>query len=288
MVNLVCSLAAPNCKLVPSFESTIFSTRSASRLLPAASTPVTSRTARPAKRQDTLPAKEYIPSDVRFVWLLGPPNAGQDTRGRVRRLDGSAVEDVVRELKETAVGSVARRDEKDGQSWPDGMFFAAPCRDLAPLTNVAVQGYQMAKNLQSKLSPSDSVRLFDINKDAMHRLAEDMRASQAGGAGVELADNVAETARDADTVITVLPEPTHVKSVYSEILKSNLPRKSRIFIDSSTIDPSSSREVAKWIADANQGQFVDAPMSGGVDRNNPTANGEARAALRRPRNGPQR
>lgn len=55
----------------------------------------------------------------------------------------------------------------------------------------------MAKNLQSKLSPSDSVRLFDINRDAMHRLAQDMRISQAGGAVVELADNVADAAKDA-------------------------------------------------------------------------------------------
>ncbi|KAJ2979692.1 hypothetical protein NUW58_g7138 [Xylaria curta] len=125
-------------------------------------------------------------------------------------------------------------------------------------------GYQMAKNLQSKLSPSDSIRLFDINKDAMDRLAEDMRTSQAGGAVVELAKNVAEATKDANTVITVLPEPSHVKGVYSEMLKSDLSRKPRFFIDSSTIDPSSSREVAKWVADANQGQFVDAPMSGGV------------------------
>ncbi|KAI1757237.1 NAD binding domain of 6-phosphogluconate dehydrogenase-domain-containing protein [Xylaria castorea] len=124
-------------------------------------------------------------------------------------------------------------------------------------------GYQMAKNLQFKLFPSDSVCLFDINKDAMHRLAEDMR-SRAGGAVVELAENVAEAAKEADTVITVLPEPSHVKGVYSEILKSDLSPKSRVFIDSSTIDPSSSREVAKWVADAKQGQFVDAPMSGGV------------------------
>lgn len=65
------------------------------------------------------------------------------------------------------------------------------------LTSIRMQGYQMAKNLQSKLSPADSVRLFDINKDAMYKLAEDMRASQAGGAVVELAENVAEAAKEA-------------------------------------------------------------------------------------------
>ncbi|KAI1656758.1 putative 3-hydroxyisobutyrate dehydrogenase G6G8.5 [Daldinia decipiens] len=125
-------------------------------------------------------------------------------------------------------------------------------------------GYQMAKNLQAKLPPSDSVKLFDINGDAVKRLAEEMWTSQTGGAAVELAHDVNDAAKDSDIVITVLPEPAHVKGVYREILSPGLPKKNRIYIDCSTIDPSSSREVAGWVADANQGQFVDAPMSGGV------------------------
>lgn len=68
-----------------------------------------------------------------------------------------------------------------------------------------------------------------------------------------------------DTVITCLPEPSHVKGVFADILTPDLPKvENRIFIDSSTIDPSTSREVAKQVAAAGQGQFVDAPMSGGV------------------------
>ncbi len=55
----------------------------------------------------------------------------------------------------------------------------------------------MAKNLQAKLAPSDALRLFDINTDAMARLAEDMRSSRAGGAAVETATSVADAARDA-------------------------------------------------------------------------------------------
>ncbi|KAI2467175.1 putative 3-hydroxyisobutyrate dehydrogenase G6G8.5 [Annulohypoxylon bovei var. microspora] len=124
-------------------------------------------------------------------------------------------------------------------------------------------GYQMAKNLQSKLSPADSVRLFDINSDATSRLAEEMKASQTGST-VEVSRNAYDAARESDIVITVLPEPSHVKSVYREILSPDLPMKDRLYIDCSTIDPSSSREVAKWVAGASQGQFVDAPMSGGV------------------------
>jgi len=68
-----------------------------------------------------------------------------------------------------------------------------------------------------------------------------------------------------DVVITVLPEPPHVKAVYSSIVQSGLPQRAKkpLFIDCSTIDPSSSREVAGMVAKAG-GQFVDAPMSGGV------------------------
>lgn len=55
----------------------------------------------------------------------------------------------------------------------------------------------MARNLQSKLSPTDSVRIFDLNKGAMEKLAQEMKASQAGGASVELATNTADAARDA-------------------------------------------------------------------------------------------
>lgn len=67
-----------------------------------------------------------------------------------------------------------------------------------------------------------------------------------------------------DTVITVLPEPKHVKGVYESILTSSLPQKNRLFIDCSTIDPGTSRAVAESVASAKQGVFVDAPMSGGV------------------------
>jgi hypothetical protein len=58
------------------------------------------------------------------------------------------------------------------------------------------QGYQMAKNLQSKLSPSDSVHIFDLNKDAVQRLEGEMK-TQSGGAVVKVAQTVNEAARDS-------------------------------------------------------------------------------------------
>jgi 3-hydroxyisobutyrate dehydrogenase len=67
----------------------------------------------------------------------------------------------------------------------------------------------------------------------------------------------------------VLPEPSHVNNVFGQILKTPLSTKivanpDRLFIDCSTIDPSSSREVANAVHTTQQGRFVDAPMSGGA------------------------
>jgi 3-hydroxyisobutyrate dehydrogenase len=69
------------------------------------------------------------------------------------------------------------------------------------------------------------------------------------------------------TIITVLPRPEHVKSVFEEMLEPSTDRadaSSRLFIDCSTIDPSTSATVADATRITGQGIFVDAPMSGGV------------------------
>ncbi|KAK4211578.1 NAD binding domain of 6-phosphogluconate dehydrogenase-domain-containing protein [Rhypophila decipiens] len=151
------------------------------------------------------------------------------------------------------------------------MFSTTRCRrDNYAFIGLGQMGYQMARNLQSKLPPSDHVRLFDINSAAAEKLAQEMKVQQAGGAQVEVSDSAAIASRDADTVITCLPLPEHVKSTYTSILSQrSLPPRSqpRLFIDCSTIDPSSSREVASAVDKAlpnGQGHFVDAPMSGGV------------------------
>lgn len=128
-------------------------------------------------------------------------------------------------------------------------------------------GYQMAKNLQAKLPSTDTIRIHDINKGATKKFAEEIQAS-SGGATVQIAASVREAAEDSNTTITVLPEPSHVRNVFAQILKPPLSTKAldaeRLFIDCSTIDPASSRSVANAVHTTQQGRFVDAPMSGGV------------------------
>ncbi|KAA8904981.1 6-phosphogluconate dehydrogenase [Sphaerosporella brunnea] len=68
----------------------------------------------------------------------------------------------------------------------------------------------------------------------------------------------------------MLPEPAHVSAVFKDITyspPSALPSGvQRLFIDSSTIDISTSLATARLVADtpALNGTFVDAPVSGGV------------------------
>lgn len=80
-----------------------------------------------------------------------------------------------------------------------------------------------------------------------------------------------------ETIFTVLPEPRHVKAVFKDIVASPLPQlqsahsstdpftaHQRLFVDCSTIDPTSSKEVAAEVSWSKSGEFIDAPMSGGV------------------------
>lgn len=71
----------------------------------------------------------------------------------------------------------------------------------------------MAQNLQAKLSPSDNLRIFDINREAVQKLAGEMAASQAGGASVELAESAADASMEA--VSGSSPRPTPLLSAAS-------------------------------------------------------------------------
>ncbi len=55
----------------------------------------------------------------------------------------------------------------------------------------------MARNLQSKLSTADTIRLFDLNTAAVEKLAGEMRTQQAGGAAVDIFASAADAAKEA-------------------------------------------------------------------------------------------
>ena len=113
-------------------------------------------------------------------------------------------------------------------------------------------GGPMAANL---LKAGHAVRGFDPVAAARERLAA------AGGAP---AGSIAEAVRQAEVVISMLPEGRHVRSAYLEpagVLESAPP--GALLIDCSTIDVPTARAVAE-AASARGFAMLDAPVSGGV------------------------
>ena len=113
-------------------------------------------------------------------------------------------------------------------------------------------GLPMAKNL---LGAGHAVTGVDLNADAVAALV---------AAGGTQASDPAEAVSNAEIVVTALPAARHVKAIYcgqGGVL--DVASKGTLFIDCSTIDTASAREV---IAEADErGQLmVDSPMSGGV------------------------
>ena len=91
-------------------------------------------------------------------------------------------------------------------------------------------------------------------------LVADLRAL-AEREGVEIASSARDAVKDAEYVITMLPQGQHVLSVWRDIIEA-VPAGA-LMIDCSTIDVASSR-IAHEIAKARGLEVVDAPVSGGT------------------------
>lgn len=113
-------------------------------------------------------------------------------------------------------------------------------------------GGPMMRNL---LKAGHQVKAFDLSEAAK---------AAASAAGAEVVSAAADAAREVDAVVSMLPAGEHVKGVYLGAQGAlAVAAKGTVFMDSSTIDVASAREVNDAAAAA--GHFmVDAPVSGGV------------------------
>jgi 3-hydroxyisobutyrate dehydrogenase len=58
----------------------------------------------------------------------------------------------------------------------------------------------MARNLQAKLAPSDTIRVFDINASSIQKFANETKAL-GSGAAVKIAASAREAAEDAVSLL---------------------------------------------------------------------------------------
>ena len=113
-------------------------------------------------------------------------------------------------------------------------------------------GLPMAKNL---VKAGHDITGFDLVEGQLTELVK---------SGGKVSENLNDTLKNSEVVITMLPSGKHVKSVYlgEEGIIKNSPAD-LLLIDSSTIDVESAREVEE-VANKSDLKMLDAPVSGGV------------------------
>ena len=113
-------------------------------------------------------------------------------------------------------------------------------------------GGPMAKNL---VQAGRRVKGFDLAPAAL---------DAARAAGIETVDSAAAAATGVEAVITMLPAGQHVREVYTGSAGiAAQAEDGALFIDCSTIDVATAREVHQAAAGAGH-DMLDAPVSGGV------------------------
>ena len=117
---------------------------------------------------------------------------------------------------------------------------------------VGNMGGPMALNL---LNAGHNVKVFDLSAEAVQICVD---------AGGEAATSASDTAKGVNIVVSMLPKGDHVRGVYlgadGALAAAD---EGTLFIDCSTIDVASAREVGEAAAAAGM-MMVDAPVSGGV------------------------
>jgi 3-hydroxyisobutyrate dehydrogenase-like beta-hydroxyacid dehydrogenase len=104
---------------------------------------------------------------------------------------------------------------------------------------------------QRLLAAGHTVHVFNRSKPAIDQLAA-QGATPAGSA--------AEVANRAEIIMTALPTPDSVETVFAEMAQQA--RSGQIYIDHSTVSPGLNRKVADQLK-AKHADFLDAPVSGG-------------------------
>jgi len=128
--------------------------------------------------------------------------------------------------------------------------YSAPANNTVGFIGLGNMGKGMAENLVTKGHP---VLAYDVTADAV---------SDIVGKGAQGASGPAQVAAGSERVVTMLPNNAIVETVYKEVLDNAI--SGSLLIDCSTVDPALSKQLSQE-AQAKGCQFVDAPVSGGIN-----------------------
>src|SRR5258708_36579026 len=104
---------------------------------------------------------------------------------------------------------------------------------------------------QRLLAAGYTVHVFNRSRGAVDALVNE---------GATAADSAAQVAQRAEVIMTALPTPESVQSVYTELAANA--RTGQVYVDHSTVSPGLNRRCADQLK-ARGADFLDAPVSGG-------------------------
>ncbi|KAJ5363605.1 uncharacterized protein N7496_009318 [Penicillium cataractarum] len=134
--------------------------------------------------------------------------------------------------------------------------------DSFAFIGLGAMGFGMAGNIRQKMQASATLYVFDINLEA----CEGFTAKFDQFGPIEIAKSVKEAARNAKVLISSLPSADAVREAYlgdTDCCIRTTRNLERLILDTSTIEPSTARELAKNVSETGVGYYVDTPLSGG-------------------------
>ncbi|KAK6458126.1 3-hydroxyisobutyrate dehydrogenase-like protein [Scheffersomyces xylosifermentans] len=152
----------------------------------------------------------------------------------------------------------------------------SPAKTNYAFVGLGQMGQHMARHIYNKLEPNDKLYVNDSVPAATEAFVKNVTELNPANkhqlrALPQLSDLVTKVDEQLDFIITMVPEGRHVRSVVTELLEhyqkseTNFSAHKTTFIDSSTIDIPTSREVHEFVKkEVPNFDFIDAPVSGGV------------------------
>lgn len=132
-------------------------------------------------------------------------------------------------------------------------------------------GQHMARHIYNQLEPQDTLYVYDAVPLATDAFVEKYSTPEKASQLVPLKSLslfVTDVDSQLDFIITMVPEGKHVKAVIQDLVLSYQKQpllQPMTFLDSSTIDISTSREVHEFVKSTIPSfDFIDTPVSGGV------------------------
>ncbi|KAF2462460.1 putative 3-hydroxyisobutyrate dehydrogenase [Lineolata rhizophorae] len=128
---------------------------------------------------------------------------------------------------------------------------------------LGAMGFPMAENIRRKMSSSKTMYVYDVYRPSCERFVNEL-----GGIGpIEIVGSVKDVTENSSVVISIVPSAEDVRKVFLDGKEGAIAARKdaeRLFLECSTIDAQTTRDVGETLTKAGSGSYIDTPVSGGV------------------------